>query len=163
MANKILEHRLVDGTNRALIKYVIVPDGSATSNVVLLDASSLRFALNTSGQIMTANTNPRSEYRTSIKRIWGSARASSGHYALCWHGASNNDIVTINTGVFDYNFSGDGTGGMIDNPESGASGDILLTARGPAAGDSLTVFIELKKDNKDFDAGQSADRLAFNR
>jgi hypothetical protein len=30
-------------------------------------------------------------------------------------------------------------------------------------GDAITMFLELKKDNADYDAGQTADPYAFNR
>ena len=39
MANLIREQRIVDNNKRALIKYVFVSDGTAASNVILLNAS----------------------------------------------------------------------------------------------------------------------------
>lgn len=162
MANKILEQKIVDNNNRALIKYVILPDGTATANTILVDASSLAQAMNANSQLMVANTHPRATYRTTIKRIYGNAKAN-GYYSLQWHGTTNSEIITITSGIFDYNFDADGKSAAINNPEANPSGDILLSAFGPAAGDAITLFIDLKKDAKDFNAGQLNDPTAFNR
>ena len=162
MANKILEQKIVDSTSRALIKYVILPDGTATANSILVDASSLSNAMNANSLLMVANTHPRSTYRTSIKRIYGTAKAN-GYYSLQWHGATNSEIITITTGIFDFNFDALGLSASIPNPETNPSGDILLSAFAPAAGDAITLFIDLKKDARDFNAGQINDPTAFNR
>lgn len=162
MANKILEQKIVDSSSRALIKYVILPDGTATANSVLVDVSSLSNAMNANNQLMVANTHPRAEYRTSIKRIYGTAK-SNGYYSLKWHGTTNSEIITITSGIFDFNFDADGKSAAITNNESGTNGDILLSAFNPSSGDAITLFIDLKKDAKDFNAGQLNDPTAFNR
>jgi hypothetical protein len=162
MANKILEQKIVDNNNRALIKYVILPDGTATANSILVDASSLSQAMNANNQLMVANTHPRATYRTTIKRIYGNAKAN-GYYSLKWHGSTNSEIITITSGIFDYNFDAAGLAASIPNNEANPSGDILLSAFNPAAGDAITLFIDLKKDAKDFNAGQLNDPTAFNR
>jgi len=87
MANIITEQRIVDNNKRALIKYVGTID-TAVANSTLLDASSLSLALNTNGQIMTSNTDIKSTYKTTIKRIFGTAKANA-YIKLCWQGDSN--------------------------------------------------------------------------
>lgn len=162
MANLIREQRLVDNNKRALLKYVAMID-TAVANSTIVDASTLRYALNTSSQIMAANADPRVNYSTTIKRIHGNARAN-GYIKLQWQGATNTEIVTITNGRFDYNFDSMGDGAVITNTEtSGNNGDILITVVTPSSADTLTLFIDLRKDGKDYDQGQTADPVAFNR
>lgn len=163
MANRINQQRLVDSTKRALSKIVLVSDGTNEANTVLIDVSSLNFALNTSGQIMTTNTNPKAKYNTTIKRIFGNFKSASGTLRLQWHGAANSEIIAVGDGSFDYNFEAMVDGGVITNPEANSSGDILITTTGLASGDVATIIIDQRKDNNDFDAGQTADPYAFNR
>jgi hypothetical protein len=161
MANVIREQRLIDNQKRTLVKYVATLD-TAAANTILLDTSSLRFSLNTSGQVMTANTNIKGNYRTTIKRIYGQAKANA-YFKILWQGSNTADIITINTGNFDYSFDSMGDGAVIANPETTSNGNILLNVVTPSSADTLTLFIDLRKDNRDYDAGQTADPVAFNR
>jgi hypothetical protein len=162
MANILKGQKIIDSTRRTLFKYVFLSDGTAVANTTLVDASMLQFALNTSGQIMTSNVNPKTTYRTTIKRIFGSAKANS-YVTLQWEGASNTEIVTFGNGTFDYDFQSMGDGATISNNDTSPTGDILFTVNGNKMNDSFTLFIDLKKDNNDYDAGQTADPYAFNR
>lgn len=162
MANVLKGHRIIDSNKRTLIKYVFLSDGTAVANATLVDASTLQFALNTSGLIMSSNVNPRSTYRTTIKRIFGSAKANS-YISLQWEGTSNNEIVTLTNGSFDYDFQSMGDGATIPNNEESPTGDILFSINGNKMNDTFTLFIDLRKDNNDYDAGQTADPYAFNR
>lgn len=162
MANIIKEQKIIDNNKRALLKYVFIYVDTAQANTVLIDASMLANALNANGKIMSSNTHPKSTYRTKIKRIFGQAK-SSGYVKLQWHGDSNSEIVTFNTGNFDYQFESMGDGATILNPEANASGDILFSTSGAASGDAFTLFVDLRKYSEDYDAGQTADPIAFNR
>lgn len=162
MANILREQKLVDTNKRALLKYVFqYVDTSAVANTILVDASMLYGALNTSGYIMTSNTNPRTKYNTTIKRIFGMAKLSNSA-KLQWQGDANSEIVTFNTGSFDYNFENLGDNAVIKNPEANATGDILLSGT-MASGDTFTLFIDLRKDSSDYSAGQQSDPTAFNQ
>jgi hypothetical protein len=161
MANIIKEQRLVDTNKRALIKYVATLD-TATSNNVLVDASQLRFALNANGYIMQSNVHMKSTYRTSIKRIFGNAKAN-GYIKLLWNGSNTADIVAITDGNFDYYFDSMGDGAVISNQDPVSNGNILINVVTPSSADALTLFIDLRKDSRDYDAGQTADPVAFNR
>lgn len=164
MANLVREHRLIDSTKRTLIKYVIISDGTADANTVLVDASTLSGALNTAGYIMTSNTNPRSKYDLSVKRIFGQLGANTGAFVkLQWHGAANSEIVAVGAGPFDFNFEASGDGAVIPNPETNSNGDILYSTGNLPAGSVLTVFVDLKKNNSSYSAGQQADPAAFNQ
>jgi hypothetical protein len=162
MANIIREHRIVDNNKRALIKYVLISDGTAESNSRLVDASTLSGALNVNNQIMVSNTHPRTNYRTTIKRIFGQSKAN-GYFTLNWQGDSNSAIVIIPDGGFDYNFESLGDIAVIPNPEANATGDILLTSYNNKSGDAFTLFIDIRKNSEDYHAGQFSDPVAFNR
>ena len=161
MANLIREQRLIDSNKRALIKYVMTLD-TAVANTVLVNASTLSLALNTNGYIMTSNTNPKSQYRTTIKRVFGNAKANA-YIKLQWQGATNSEIITISSGNFDYSFDNMGDGATISNPEASSNGQILMTVVTPSSADAATIFLDLRKDARDYDAGQTADPVAFNR
>lgn len=162
MANTIKEQRLVDSTKRALAKYVLVSDGTQNSNTKLLDASTLAFSLNANGYIAATDSDVKSPIRTTIKRVSGQVASNSGRIYLKWHGAANSEIIGIGGGNFDFNFESMGDGAVISNPESAPTGDILISTTGLATGDAATIFIDLRKDNRDFDAGQTSDPYAFN-
>ena len=162
MANLIREQRLVDNNKRALLKYVYISDSSAQANATLVDVSTLSKALNANGYIMSSNTDPKGLYRTKIKRIFGQAKLS-GYIKLQWQSPTNTEIVTISTGSFDYDFESMGDGAVIANPDASSNGDILFSNASAASGDVVTLFIDLRKDNGDYDAGQTADPAAFNR
>ena len=157
MANVIREQKLIDSNKRALVKYVILSDGTQESNTRLLDASSLAFALNATGVI--SQTNLKSNYRTSIKKIKAYSK-TAGSVRLKWEGDANSEIITFGSASVDFSFENDGA--VITNPEANATGDILISTLGLAAGDTLTLFLDLRKDSLDYDAGQTADPYAFN-
>lgn len=160
MANTIREQRLIDSNKRALIKYVVLSDGTQESNTRLLDASNLSFALNANGYIMSSNTDPKSNYRTTVRKIKAYSK-TSGSVRLKWEGDANSEIITFGSASVDLNFENDGA--IIWNPEANATGDILISTLGLTAGDTFTIFLDLKKNSEDYDAGQTADPYAFNR
>lgn len=161
MANLIREQRLVDNTKRALLKYTMLLD-SAAANSTLVDVSTLAYALNANSMIMVSDQDQRETYRTTIRRIFGTVKANT-YIKLQWHGDSNSEIVVCPTGNFDYDFQSMGDGAVIKNPEANSTGDILLTIVTPSNTDAATLFIDIRKDNVDYDAGQTADPVAFNR
>ena len=57
-----------------------------------------------------------------------------------------------------------GDGATISNPNAVANttGNVMITTAGYAAGETFTLFIDLRKNSADYDAGQTADPVAFN-
>jgi hypothetical protein len=160
MANTIREQKLIDSNKRALIKYIILSDGTQEANTRLVDASNLAFALNANGFIMSSNTHPKSNYRTTVKKIKAYGR-TGGSIRLKWEGDANSEVIVFGSGSVDFTFENDGA--VITNPEANATGDILVSTANLVLGDAMTIFIDLKKDSRDYDAGQTADPYAFNR
>jgi hypothetical protein len=159
MPNIIREQKLIDSNKRALIKYVILSDGTNEANTRLLDASNLAFALNANGYIMQSNVHPKSNYRTTIRKVKAYSR-TGGSFRLKWEGDANSEIITFGSGSVDFTFENDGA--IISNPEANATGDILLNTANLVAGDTTTIFLDIRKDSLDYDAGQTADPYAFN-
>lgn len=166
MANIITQTNLIDTTRRSLIRYTISSDGTAAANTKILDVSGLAFSLNTNGKIMTGNTNARDVYRTSIVRVFGSyAAKNKGHVELKWETTNGSNgsstFVSFGEGFFDYNFTGMGHADAVPTPSANTNGDIIMSADF-ASLDYVTLYIDIKKDNRDFDAGQTADPTSFN-
>jgi hypothetical protein len=163
MANLIRQQKIIDSNKRALIKYVVVSDGSQQSNTILINVSTLAFAMNANGYIASTDADTKANYRTTIKRVFGQVSSSSGKLKLQWHGDANSEIVTMSNGSFDYDFQSMGDGATIPNPEANTNGDVLISTAGLSSGDLVTLFVDLKKDGRDYDSGQTADPYAFNR
>ena len=166
MANVIQEQKLTDSNKHAVIKYVGSVDTN-TANVMLLTAANLAFALTSNGNsVLTPGDwgNTKTNYRTTIKRIWGQGIfKNKGYVQLNWGSVSNTSIITFGDGQFDYNFDSEGLSSAIGVPSTTTSnGNILITTIGVTANDAFTLFIDLKKDNRDFSAGQHRDPTAFN-
>ena len=166
MANIIKEHKLVDTNRVAVVKYVGLIDNSAMANNLLLDVSQLRYALNTNGKIMSSNTDIKTTYKTTIKRVWGQGGLKDGRAILKWQGTnthSNTEICTFHDSMFDYNFASMGSQGSIPIEDvANSTGNIVLSLDGNNNNDSFTLFLELHKDGRDYDQGQTADPAAFN-
>lgn len=158
MANVIRTQTLIDSTKRALVKCVVVSDGTQIANSVIIDAATLSRSLNASGIIST--TDRRENYRTSVKRIYGSV-SGDAYAKLQWDGDNNPEFATV-SGNFEYNFDVAG-GGLIVNNNANTTGNILLSTGGVNANTAMTIFIDLVKNNEDYDAGQSLDPVAFNQ
>jgi len=161
MANLIREQRIIDTNKRALLKYVFVSDGTAEANTVLVDVSTLQYALNANGYIMQSGVHPKEKYRTTIRRIF-SVGGSEGAIKLQWHGDANSEIMILPSRSVDLDFDPMGGGAVIANPEANSTGDILMSTVNVASGDYFTILLDLRKDSSDYDAGQTADPAAFN-
>lgn len=159
MANVIREQRLIDSNKRTVVKYVILSDGTNEANTRLLDASNLQFALNANGYIMSSNVHPKANYRSTVKKVKAFGR-TNGSFRLKWEGDANSEIITFGSSV---DFGAESDAVAITNPEANATGDILLSTANLVFGDTATIFIELHKDNNDYDAGQTARPYDFNR
>ena len=166
MANVFKEQKLVDSNKHAVVRYMGTVD-TAAANASLMVAANLAFALTSNGNsVLTPGdwANTKLNYRTTIKRIWGQGQFKSKGYAtLSWGSRSNTEIVTFGDGYFNYNFDLEGSSAAINVPSNiSSNGDLLITTTGVALGDAFTVFIDLKKDGRDFDQGQARDPAAFN-
>jgi len=158
MANVYTEDRLIDTNRRALLKITGTLD-SDMSDLVVVDASTLGQAMNANNLLMVSNTHPKSLYRVSVSRIWGDTTID-GYLTLQFDG-DDNLIQTISTGAFNMDLDGV-LAGDIDNDVANTTGDITLSGVGIGANDSYTIYIDMRKDPRDFNYGQLNDPAAFN-
>lgn len=163
MANIIKQEKIIDTQKRALLKYVIITDGTTNeANTILLNAASLNYALNVNNQLLGAGTDKKSVYRTAIKRIFGNLKIG-GNIRLQWQNDGNSEIVVLTSGRVDLQFEPMGDGATIATTGTNPTGNVLITTAGVTTNDAGTLFIDIRKDNRDYDAGQSADPVAFNK
>lgn len=159
MATTLTKQTLVDSNRHAVIKIVGVGGGDANASLVV--AANLAYAINATGVV--SQTNPKRLNRVAIKRIWGNGQLSNGSITLKWGGNANSSIVTFGNGPFDYNFDSGSTPGTIEIPDSAnCTGDIVFSSTAGGGSDTWTLFIDLKKDGRDYDQGQTRDPAAFN-
>ena len=162
MATTLTTQTLVDSNRRTVIK--IVGSGGGDSNASLVVAANLAFATNATGVI--SKVNPKRLNRVSIKRVWGQGGLKDGRAILKWQGTnthSNTEICTFHDSMFDYNFASMGSQGSIPIEDvANSTGNIVLSLDGNNLNDSFTLFLELHKDGRDYDQGQTADPAAFN-
>ena len=159
MATTLTKQTLVDTNRHALIKIVGV--GGTDANASLVIASNLAYAINATGVI--SGVNPKRLNRVAIKRVWGQGQMTAAKaVTLQWGGNTKPAIVTFGNGPFDYNFDNGSTPGTIEIPDTANStGDIVFSSTAGAT-DSWTIFIDLKKDGRDYDQGGARDPQAFN-
>lgn len=159
MANHYTEQRLVDSNKRTVIKISGNLDGTQVSNLVVVDTSTLAYAMNANNQIMVSNTHPKSAYRVDVVRVYGDVNVT-GVLQLRWDGDSNTSFLNLGSSPaipFEDSYAV-----TIPNNEANTNGDILLTTIGAVANDSYTLFIELEKNAEDYSMGQHDDPAAFN-
>lgn len=160
MATTITKQTLVDTNRHSVIKVVGIGGGDANASLIV--AANLAYAINATG--LVSQTNPKRLNRIAIKRIWGHGQmASANSVTLKWGGNSNSAIVTFGAGRFDYNFDSGSTQGTIEIPDqANCTGDIVFSST-IGTNESWTLLIDLKKDGRDYDQGQTGDPIAFNR
>jgi hypothetical protein len=163
MANRVERQTLIDTNKRTLLKYVIFADGTATANSSLIKFNELRFAKNANSYI--SNTDPKPHYGVGIKRVYGYSKIqnAAGYITLKWEDAANSEILAFGSNDIDIDVSGglSGDAATIYSAAANVKG-LIYSATSPTAGDVVNLFIDIRKDSKDFDAGAGADPQAFN-
>lgn len=164
MATVLTTQTLVDTNRRSVIKVFGVGGGDANTSLIV--AANLAYALSKTNTILTPGdtANAKTQYRTTIKRIWGQGHGSAGKFVtLQWRNDANTIIAGFGVGQFDYHFDAEGLSASIPQPAvANTTGDIIFTSTLNAS-DAFTLFIDLKKDGRDYDQGQTRDPAAFNK
>lgn len=158
MANAYTEDRIIDSNKRALIKITGTLD-SDMSGLVVVDASTLAQAMNANNLLMVANTHPKAQYRTNVIRLWGDVKVD-GYLTLQYDGDSN-IIQTLGSGSFNMDLDG-ALAGTVTNDVANTTGDVTLTGVGIGANNAYTIYIDMRKDPRDFNQGQIDEPSSFN-
>lgn len=132
MADTVTSEYVFDGQKRKLLHLTNISDGTGESDVVKIDASAITFK---NGQTPTYMTVDRIEYNIQ-----------GFDYVKLEFDATTDDelaVLPAGMGVLDfYPF-----GGKTDPKTAGATGDVLLTTGGAAAGATYDIRIEFRPKN----------------
>tara|TARA_R110001599_G_scaffold1559_1_gene7873 strand:- start:4343 stop:4747 length:405 start_codon:yes stop_codon:yes gene_type:complete len=131
MADAVTSQTLIDGQNKAVIKFTNVSDGSGESAVKKVDVSALE---------VSANGVACSE--VVIERIWWQCIGMKVKILF----DADTDAFCIELGE---NQSGDHNytsfGGLTNNAGNGKTGDIMFTTVGHTSADTYTIVLYMRK------------------
>lgn len=165
MANATYANKLIDTPKRAVIALHTEFDGSGQeTNVLKIDAQMLANAANANNMVMSANVHIKPVYRTTIKGISYNCGLSAGHIKIHWDGqGSNSNVIAMLASKTQGSILGDSSDMVIENQNannfyynpatSNSNGDILITSSGAQANDSYSIWIDLRKDPRDYVLG----------
>jgi hypothetical protein len=162
MANANQIAKLVDSNKFAQFKLTGTFDGTGQEiNTIKIDVSSLALALNVNNKIMTSNTDIKSKYNVYVTRVFYSSSVTGWvklHYDN--NGGGDGTILVVGPGQATLDIPGFiGPNRDIAN----SNGDICITTQGALANNGYTFIVELRKDARDYDQGQTSDPQSFNR
>ena len=131
MADAVTSQTLIDGPNKAVIKFTNVSDGSGESAVKKVDVSAL--------------SNSRDGVACSgvvIERIWWQCIGMK--VKILWDATTDafcNELGENQSGDHDYT----SFGGLTNNAGSGKTGDVMFTTVGHASADTYTIILYMRK------------------
>ena len=131
MADTVTSQTIINGARNLIMKFTNESDGTGESGVKKVDAASSTFAVNgvTPGVHLT------------VARI--TYDVQGGSLRMLWDASSSTDMEILEyAGTMDYTFFG----GLTNPKGTGATGSILFTTVGFAAGSSYSVVLEMIKN-----------------
>lgn len=163
MANNFVGAVMADTNTRTVIRFCGEVDAVGETANTKISGRMLKGALATDSNnrvLVASGGTPRTNYRYTIERIFYSTNFPSGGYLkLYWDGATPSTIALLNgTGDIDVLDNM----GSINNTATTPNGNVGFTIVNPAANGFYNVILELRKDLKDYDAGQVEAPQAFN-
>ena len=131
MVDAVTSQTLIDGPNKAVMKFTNVSDGSGESAVVKVDVSALEASL-----ISTACSE------VIIERIqW---QCIGMKVQILFDATTNAFCIELGenqSGDHDYT----SFGGLTNNAGSGVTGDVLFTTVGHSSADTYTIILYMRK------------------
>ena len=131
MADAVTSQTLIDGPNKAVIKFTNVSDGSGESAVKKVDVS----ALSNSGDGVACSG-------VVIERIWWQCIGMK--VKILWDATTDAFCIELGenqSGDHDYT----SFGGLTNNAGSGKTGDVMFTTVGHASADTYTIILYMRK------------------
>ena len=131
MADAVTSQTLIDGHNKAVIKFTNVSDGSGESAVKKVDVS----ALSNSGDGVACSG-------VVIERIWWQCIGMK--VKILWDATTDAFCIELGenqSGDHDYT----SFGGLTNNAGSGKTGDLMFTTVGHTSADTYTIILYMRK------------------
>ena len=122
MGDAVTTQTLFSGSNKAIMSFTNLSDGTGETAVKKVDISALTGA----PTIVTIN------------RIWYHAAGMA--VVIAFDHTTNDTVLTLSgDGMMDFR----DFGGMPDPDSAGSTGDIVFTTSGHTAGDTYTIIVEV--------------------
>ena len=131
MADAVTSQTIIDGPNKAVMKFTNISDGTGESAVVKVDVSALQASLGG-----TACSE------VIIERIWWQCIGMK--VQILFDASSNAFCIELGenqSGDHDYS----SFGGLTNNAGSGKTGDVLFTTVGHSSADTYTIILYMRK------------------
>lgn len=131
MADAVTSQTLIDGPNKAVMKFTNVSDGTGESAVVKVDVSAL-----------AASADGDACNEVVIERIWWQCIGMK--VKILFDATSDQFCIELGenqSGDHDYS----SFGGLTNNAGTGKTGDIAFTTVGHTSGDTYTVILYMRK------------------
>jgi len=131
MADAVTSQTLIDGPNKAVMKFTNVSDGTGESAVVKVDVSAL-----------SASADGDACNEVVIERIWWQCIGMK--VKILFDATSDQFCIELGenqSGDHDYS----SFGGLTNNAGTGKTGDIAFTTVGHTSGDTYTVILYMRK------------------
>ena len=131
MADAVTSQTLIDGPNKAVIKFTNVSDGSGESAVKKVDVSALS---STADGVACSGV--------VIERIWWQCIGMK--VQILWDASTDAFCIELGenqSGDHDYT----SFGGLTNNAGSGKTGDLMFTTVGHSSADAYTIILYMRK------------------
>ena len=131
MADAVTSQTLIDGQNKAVIKFTNVSDGSGESAVKKVDVSALS---STADGVACSGV--------VIERIWWQCIGMK--VQILWDASTDAFCIELGenqSGDHDYT----SFGGLTNNAGSGKTGDLMFTTVGHSSADAYTIILYMRK------------------
>lgn len=126
MADSVTSQVLFDGSNKTILKFTNISDGTGESAVAKVDVSALEGAPS----------------KVTINKIWFVTDGMA--VRMLWDATADvlaYSVAQNQNGFVDFS----SFGGIKNNAGAGVTGDLLFTTVGHTAGDSYAIIIEVGK------------------
>jgi len=136
MANTITSKVLIDGKRNAVLYITLASDGTNETGTVIYDSSAV-----------AATYGDSDPLTCTIEKVYASCNAAStARINLLWDATT--DVLALNVPTSTNPTKADfrDIGGLPNQGGTGKTGDILLTTTGLAAGDSLILVLNIKRN-----------------
>ena len=131
MADAVTSQTLIDGPNKAVMKFTNISDGSGESAVVKVDVSALEASLN--GTACSEVGIERSWWQCIGMKVQILFDATTNAFCI--------ELGENQSGDHDYT----SFGGLTNNAGSGVTGDVLFTTVGHSSADTYTIILYMRK------------------